>query len=748
MSEENNDMSFETQPGEHAREPKESSVPEPEHPSDFITRVGARGHKPNGAFLKGKVLLGRYEILGELGSGGMGAVYKCHDKTEEVDVALKAIPPELARRVDEMKYVRDNFKLVKKLVHENIAVHNVLQKDTETGEYYLVMEYVDGVDLREWLRQKRKNGGTVSLEDAVRILAQTAKAIDFAHGEKVIHRDIKPENIMVSRNGKVKVLDFGIAAQIHTSMTRVSQEYREQQTGHTSGTIYYMSPEQWKSWPQDAKTDQYALGVLAYEMLAGRLPFENGDVAVLERLVLTKDAAPIPGIPHASRNAIARAMSKNPKERFANCAEFVAALGGKKSHVPPVVWFGVVAIVLLTACVWAFSGSSPDNVKPVAKTETPPVKIVKPVTEEETIPSAADIPPPEEIFLPGLFEEPPVPEGPSESEIAATKHAMNASLRFGQKRYAEALELIDEALRLDGDNAAYQESKRKIVAAKKKAEETPKEPKAGDRKVVTAKGVDYAFRWCPPGTFLMGSPASEAGRDDNEKQHEVTLTKGFWMLETQVTREMWKSVTGDDPSYFKDNWKLPVENVTWNDCQEFVAKLNAQKNALDVPSGYKFSLPTEAQWEYACRAGTTTSTYEGEMTILGANNAPVLDSIAWYGGNNSVGYTGTNGEDTTGWSDKQYPGGKAGTREVGQKTTNKWGLYDMHGNVWEWCLDLYVQDYPSGSVDPLGLTGSYRVYRGGGWNGDAGYCRSAYRSYYTPAYRLYDLGVRLALVRE
>ena len=186
----------------------------------------------------------------------------------------------------------------------------------------------------------------------------------------------------------------------------------------------------------------------------------------------------------------------------------------------------------------------------------------------------------------------------------------------------------------------------------------------------------------------MGSPASEPGRDDDEKRHEVTLTKGFYLQTTEVTQGQWKRVLGSNPSNFKNcGDDCPVENVSWNDCREFIAELNRMEG------GNKYRLPTEAEWEYACRAGSK-GPFDRDV-----------DAEAWYDGNS---------------------GGK--THRAGEKEPNAWGLYDMHGNVWEWCQD-WLGDYPSGVVtDPTGPTsGSDRVLRGGGWGGSARYCRSADR---------------------
>jgi len=225
---------------------------------------------------------------------------------------------------------------------------------------------------------------------------------------------------------------------------------------------------------------------------------------------------------------------------------------------------------------------------------------------------------------------------------------------------------------------------------------------------LTIKNVKYTFRWCPAGTFQMGSPQSEANRNDNEVQHTVMFSRGFWMLETEVTMSMYLSVMGNNPSKFK-RVKLPMEQVSWNDCQEYIKKLNELKVA---PAGFKFALPTESQWEYACRAGTTTAYHFGDTLKKGQ---------ATYGG-------------------KQI-------KNVGSYPANAWGLRDMHGNVGEWCADWYG-DYPTGTVtDPTGAeSGSSRVIRGGSWFEDTEFCRSAFRGYFDPSDWNNLFGFRLALV--
>ncbi len=218
------------------------------------------------------------------------------------------------------------------------------------------------------------------------------------------------------------------------------------------------------------------------------------------------------------------------------------------------------------------------------------------------------------------------------------------------------------------------------------------------------------------GKFVMGSPASEAERSDDETQHEVKLTKAFYLGETEVTQGQWKAMMGTDPSRFKGD-DLPVESVSWDDAVAFCA-------ALSRKEGKSYRLPTEAEWEYACRAGTTTPFHTG---------ATISPNLANYDGNDV------------------YGGGAKG--EYRQKTTpvrtfvgNAWGLYDMHGNVWEWCSDRYGA-YPGNAVDdPTGpLQGERRVLRGGSWYYYPRFCRSAYRCWFAPDYRNNSVGFRVAL---
>jgi formylglycine-generating enzyme required for sulfatase activity len=219
------------------------------------------------------------------------------------------------------------------------------------------------------------------------------------------------------------------------------------------------------------------------------------------------------------------------------------------------------------------------------------------------------------------------------------------------------------------------------------------------------------FAWCPPGTFLMGSPADEPERSDDEDQHQVTLSKGFWISVMPATQAQWQAVMGDNPSYFKEP-NLPVEQVTWDQCEGFCHRLSHV-------AGKPCRLPTEAEWECAYRAGTQTPFYFGA-------DARHLGEYAWFAGN----------------SGNQ-------THEVGQKKPNAWGLYDMAGNVWEWCADRSVPYSKEPIRDPNGgNVGDARVVRGGAWDVGSYGCRAACRDDGAPSSREYYVGCRLVLCQD
>ena len=252
------------------------------------------------------------------------------------------------------------------------------------------------------------------------------------------------------------------------------------------------------------------------------------------------------------------------------------------------------------------------------------------------------------------------------------------------------------------------------------AQKFGKDKKYGRWMNLTIAGVIQRFRRIEPGTFLMGSPEDEAGRDDGEgPQHEVTLTQGFWLADSACTQALWQAVMGNNPSHFQGDPRLPVENVSWHDVQGFLHKFQVL-----MKPGIEARLPTEAEWEYPCRAGTTTPFSFGPQIRPGQVN--------YYGKH-------------------PYTGGRRGlyrekTLPVKSLPPNLWGLYEMHGNVYEWCADGMRKYTKQAQTDPRGsVTGSFRVLRGGSYCADGGDVRSAFRLQFPQSNRLIEAGFRIAL---
>ena len=244
------------------------------------------------------------------------------------------------------------------------------------------------------------------------------------------------------------------------------------------------------------------------------------------------------------------------------------------------------------------------------------------------------------------------------------------------------------------------------------------------------------FIYIKPGRFIMGSPESEMGRAWNENMHYVTISKSFYIQETEVTQKQWKSLVGFNPSSFPEcGGNCPVDTVSWYRCMEFIKVLNEWEGTN------KYRLPTEAEWEYVCRAGSRTAFANGPITERFCKKVdPVLNEIGWYCANS--GY-------------KNPPDGLR-PHPVKTRKPNAWGIYDMHGNVQEWVMDackwrdiwkgrtgVVTDTYGNNMVDPLSEKGDHRIIRGGGWHQSPKYCRSACRSYYKPVAKRNSLGFRI-----
>jgi len=356
---------------------------------------------------------------------------------------------------------------------------------------------------------------------------------------------------------------------------------------------------------------------------------------------------------------------------------------------------------------------------------------LKPITGQKIV-KTEPVPEKEEPLPEPEIKEEPKPEVKLKGKFFIEVEPQNANIRILNigPTFHQGIELDEGKYHVEVSASGYK-TKRKWIAlnpgeSKSLIFSLNKKPIQKIVKSASRKGntwidpiLSAKFVYIKPGSFMMGSPSSESKREDDETRHRVTLTKGFYMQTTEVTQGQWKKIMGSNPSDFKscgDN--CPVEDVSWYDSKDFIQKLNQRSR------GNKYRLPTEAEWEYSARAGTTTPFNTGKC---------LSTSQANYDGNYPY----------TGCSKGEY---RKTTVSVASFSPNAWGLYDMHGNVWEWCQDWYGE-YPTSSVtDPTGpISGSFRVLRGGSWHDYARGCRSANRYGSYPDFADYRIGFRLAV---
>ena len=298
-----------------------------------------------------------------------------------------------------------------------------------------------------------------------------------------------------------------------------------------------------------------------------------------------------------------------------------------------------------------------------------------------------------------------------ESEEGMVKLKASAPSDLQIRLSKEAVAIVSNANDVIQDNASTSSTSSSQSVTTSSGFSSTSSVSSGDNEISipVKNGITIDMVKVEAGTFMMGATSEMQDPFDDEKPvHQVTLTNDYYMGKYEVTQALWQAVMGSNPSEFKGD-DLPVEQVSWNDCQEFISKLNGL-------TGKKFRLPTEAEWEYAARGGKKNCGYQ----YSGSSN---ISDVAWYDGNSGS---------------KTHP--------VGTKQANELGIYDMTGNVWEWCQDWYGSYVNSPQTNPIGAnSGSYRVCRGGSWNIKAWHCRSSYRLYGTPVNRGYSIGLRLVL---
>lgn len=639
----------------------------------------------------------QYLILKPLGNGGFGKTYLARNtkfgdggpqlvikeffmlremhRDEHSSRALVSNPINQATVNDfRAKFIREAQRIYQ-LSHPGIVrVTDIIYDENDTS--YYVMDYVGGQSLNDLLEQR----GVLPEAEAVDYVCQVLEALRVVHANRMLHLDVKPNNIMLNAQGRVVLIDFG-ASKIENFKGKISSTPMALSRG-------YASPEQISGSLKhiDPRADIYAVGATLYNLLTSNVVRDPMD------LLQDKDAAfvfPL-SVSEPVRRAVVRMMAYNSSDRPATVDEALALLRPTSvKHEAP-----VEAPTLPNSGNWytdMFEAPSGDalsadwlkNLKLPSQAEHggKPVEELEEFHAKKKAPEPRapnDIPDTDHESKP--FEKPKPEPQPQAARPKKSRGnlVLNLSLLAGMVLVMGTILGIHQCK----SNMSLQEM----------------------LEMVEVEG----------GTFTMGATSEQGGDIGGEPAHQVTLSS-FSIGKYEVTQALWQEIMGSNPSDFKGD-NLPVENVSWDDCQEFLRKLNARKSEFGVTDGRTFRLPTEAEWEYAARGGKLSKGYQ----FSGSNN---LEDVAWCTGNS---------------------GGK--THPVGTKLPNELGLYDMSGNVWEWCQDWFGFYSSGAQTNPTGPTsGSDRVFRGGSWLCLALFNHVSHRNLNAPDDRGCSLGLRLVL---
>ena len=623
----------------------------------------------------------RYRLLRLLGRGGFSEVWLASDEKTGLRVAVKVYAPGSGLDEDGVRLFTEELSIVYNLNHSNLLKPHHF--DECGGCPYLVLPYCERGSSQRLI-------GKLTEEEAWRFLHDVSAGLEYLHAKEppVIHQDIKPDNVLLDASGTFMITDFGISTRARSTLRR-SVSHAE----HSGGTMEYMGPERFGEKPAPIKaSDIWSLGATLFELLTGSVPF------VQLGGILQMNGALLPAIegPWSERlkEVVKACLSKDPWDRPTAHAlrEYVESFWRgenpelkktgegqylRPQEVPAVPqrsywkWIGFVCILLICGVGIGYYFSRPVE----SGIGIPKVEGEVRQTEERRILNENE-------------------ERPQREEESVHQPAEREVLKPTKGQVARNGLLINWSSSV-----------------------TPKQKEVLSRLVgnmVQVKG----------GRFQMGG-TPEQGSDayNNEKPvHEVTLSD-YYMGKYEVRQSEWEAVMGNNPSRFKGA-DLPVEQVSWEDCHEFIGRLNAL-------TGLSFKLPTEAQWEYAARGGKLSKGYK----YSGSNN---LGEVGWYWENS--GDRVLTGE----WGWEKVDRNHCRTHRVSEKQPNELGLYEMSGNVYEWCEDWYGGYSVTSQRDPLGATsGSNRVYRGGGWISVAWYCRVSIRNSGVPGDRYNYLGFRL-----
>ena len=614
---------------------------------------------------KGESLaFGKYIIQEKLGAGGMGQVYKAYHPEAAKLVAIKVILPQGKLDADSIKRFEREVKASEKLVHPNIIA--VLDSGRINDHLFMVMELIEGKDLFEQISEN----GKLPVNEAIAYIIQAARALEFAHANGVIHRDVKPANLIVNSQGVLKLVDMGLA-KIHAGD---NEDIVSMLTTNTAimGSADFMSPEQTVSTKNvDTRTDIYSLGASFYFLLTAKVMYPQK--TVFSKLIAHRQA-PISSLKFMRSDVsqklddvYTKMVAKRVEDRYQSMTKLILDLEALEKES------GTQDRLKQDAALNPFQVNGV-NFLDLDDTAIKPKKSTGIFTNKKIALVCAGLLVVVGLVFVMLFI----------SKNTLVKNDLN-NTNDDQEAFLEP----------PFDNNQAQEAQQSLAKTLGLAVETT---------VDLGRGINLAMILIPQGKFIMGSPLSEPGHKDDELQHQVVFSRPYFIGKYEVTQEQWEAVMGDNPSQTKGA-KLPVTNISWNDCQNFISKLNAK-----TESNYR--LPTEAEWEYACRSGSKSAYSVGDKITK---------------------------------NDANYENAKGGAKPVGSYKPNAFGLYDMHGNVWEFCSDWYGAYSPGKSLDPMGVNnGRDHVLRGGSFFVDGLLLRSSTRDLVAPDFHNVVIGLRLA----
>ncbi|WP_416667691.1 bifunctional serine/threonine-protein kinase/formylglycine-generating enzyme family protein [Egbenema bharatensis] len=639
------------------------------------------------------LLRGRYEVLKKLGEGAFGETYQARDRERPSQplCLVKRLKPVHTHQVVRAFFDRE-AKVLEKL-GEHPQIPRLLAHFTIGQELFIVQEFVIGHSLRREIAP----GKRMAEPQVIELLQDVLKTLVFVHRNGVVHRDIKPENVMRRQDGKLMLIDFGVVKELGSVFVTESGEI---QTSVVAGTHGYMPIEQLRGKP-GLYSDIYALGIMAIEALTGiyptRLPDDPETGEILWRDCLRQSGNHPVKVSDRFAAVLQRMVEVFYPQRYPSALETLSDLQAiLRSRTVPLRWAMPAAITAALPSTVSLGHSFASSLNPLSAAAA-----LAPATPTASLWSRRQMLQNLGIAATSMVT---VMMGGRMIERQKSNGLIHASSfqSFPLQTFRFETVTVDEY----GSIVDHPQSQAQFFVED------------------LGNNVFLEMIEIPGGTFWMGSPEEEKERFTEESPQKRVRLPSFFMSKFPITQSQYMAIVKQNPSRFVGA-NRPVEMVSWHDAEVFC-------QALSQRTGRVYQLPSEAQWEYACRAGTTTPFHYGKtITTLLAN----------YNGSESIlGSEPTYHLETKG----EY---RQHTTEVGKFPPNLFGLYDMHGNVWEWCQDIWHDNYRGSPTDGSAwmMQGDMlrRVLRGGSWNASPRRCRSATRISNLPNTRDINNGFRV-----